>query len=92
MSRGMVVIGAISVWLWLSRMEMFWIFCGSLVLLLALAADSRRNRLAREIENQGASVTLGMRLAIAGYWVAVILAVSWITSVLVLDYLEPAKF
>ena len=32
-SRGMVVIGAISTWLWLSRTEMFWILCGSLVLL-----------------------------------------------------------
>jgi hypothetical protein len=92
MSRGMVVIGAISVWLWLSRMEMFWIFCGSLVLLLALVAENRRNQLAREIKNEGASVTVWMRLAHAGYWVAVILALSWIALVLVLDYLEPAKF
>ncbi len=90
MSRGMVVIGAISIWLWLSRMEMFWIFCGSLVVLLALLADSRRSHLTQQIKTKGASVTLWMRLGIACWWVAVILALWWIVCVLVLDSLRPA--
>jgi len=86
----MVVIGAISIWLWLSRMEMFWIFCGSLVVLLALLADSRRSHLTQQIKTKGASVTLWMRLGIACWWVAVILALWWIVCVLVLDSLRPA--
>jgi hypothetical protein len=90
MSRGMMVIGAISIWLWLSRMEIYWIFCGSLVLLLALVADSRRSHLAHEIKTKGASVTLWMRLGIACWWAAVILALWWTVCVLVLDSLRPA--
>ena len=88
MSRGMVLIGAVSIWLWLSRTEMFWILCGSLVLLLALLADTRRIGLAHEIKTKGTSTTVGMRLAIAGYWVAVILALAWVISVLVWDTLR----
>jgi len=90
MSRGMVVIAAISIWLWLSRTAMYWILCGSLVLLLALLADSRRCRLVQEIKTAGASATVWMRLSIAGYWVAVILALSWVVCVLVSDSLWPA--
>jgi len=90
MSRGMVVIAAISIWLWLSRTEMFWILCGSMVLVLALLADIRRSRLAQEIKTDGASATVWMRLVIAGYWVAVILALFWIVCILVWDSLRPS--
>jgi hypothetical protein len=90
MYRRMVVIGAVSIWLWLSRMEMYWIFCGSLVVLLALLADSRRTDLMQEIKTKGASATAWMRLGVACYWVAVILALWWIVCVLVLDSLRPA--
>jgi hypothetical protein len=89
MSRGMVVIGAVSIWLWLSRTEMYWILCGSLVLLLALVADIRRGRLVQEIQTECAPVAVWKRLAIAGYWVAVILALLWIVCVLVWDSLRP---
>ncbi len=90
-SRGMVVIGAVSVWLWLSRTEMFWILCGTLVLFLALVAESRRIRLMHEIKNSAAGATVWMRLAIAGYWVAVFLTVWWIVCVIVWDSLRPDR-
>ncbi len=85
------MIGAISVWLWLSRTEMFWILCGSLVLLLALLADSRRSRLTQEIKANEMPATVWMHLGIAGYWVAVILGLSWIVCVLVWDSLRPGR-
>ncbi len=88
----MVVIGAISTWLWLSRTEMFWILCGSLVLLFALVSDSRRNRLAEKIKIKGTSATIWMRLGIAGYWVAVILALSWIVCVIVWDSVRTGRY
>jgi hypothetical protein len=91
MSRVMVVIAAIAIWLWLSRTAMFWILCGSLVLLLALVADIRRSRLEQEIKTEGAAPTVWIRLGIAGYWVAVILALSWIVCVLVGDALWPTS-
>ena len=57
----MVVIAAIAIWLWLSRTAMFWILCGSLVLLLALVADIRRSRLSqKEITSGGAAATLDL--------------------------------
>ncbi len=91
MFQGMVVMGAISIWLWLGRMRMVWIFCGSLVVLLALLAGSRRSHLTQEIRATGAPVTVWMRLGIAGYWVALILALCWIVCILVAETLAPSK-
>jgi hypothetical protein len=82
MFRGMVVIASISIWLWLTRLNLFWILCGSLVLLLALAADGRRSLLAHEIKTEGVSSKVWLRLGVAGCWIAVILASSWIGCVL----------
>jgi hypothetical protein len=70
---------------------MFWILCGSLVLVLALLAHSRRNHLAQEIKSKGTSATLGMRLGVAGYSVAVILSLSWVVCIIVWDTLRPGR-
>ena len=90
-SGGLVLIGAVSIWLWLTRTGMFWIHCGSLVLVLALLAHSRRNRLAKEIKSKGTSATVWMRLGVAGYSVAVILSLSWIVCIIVWDTLRPGR-
>jgi hypothetical protein len=92
MSRGMVVIAAVSVWLWVSRADLFWIFCGSLVLLLALVADSRRRRLVQELKTNGEQASAWLRLSIAGYWIVAILALSWVACLLVTDSFRPGNW
>ena len=91
MFQGLVAMGAISIWLWLIRMQRVWISCGSLVVLLWLLAGSRRSRLTQEMRAAAAPVTVWMRVGIAGYWVALILALCWIVCALVSDTLAPSK-
>jgi len=81
----MVVIGLISFGLWLIRFDISWIISGSLVLLLMLVAAYRRNLLAHKIETEGRSATALSIAGIAGYSVAVLLAMGWVISILVWD-------
>jgi len=78
----MVVIGLISFGLWLIRFDTSWIISGSSVLLLMLVAAYRRNFLAQEIDTEGRSATALSVAGIAGYSIAVLLALAWVISVL----------
>jgi len=78
----MVVIGLISFGLWLIRFDKSWIISGSLVLLLMLLAAYRRSFLAHEIESEGRRATALSIAGIAGYSIAVLLALAWVVSVL----------
>ncbi len=81
----MVVIGLISIGLWLIRFDLFWIISGSLVLLLMLVAGYRRSFVAHEIESNGTRATAMSFAGIAGYSIAVLLALGWIVCILVWD-------
>lgn len=88
MLRSMVIIGAISTWLWLTRTTAFWIVCGTPVLLLMLHAANRRSRLAREPKAEGERPTPLSRAGVVGYSLAVLLGLAWVASVLVWDAYE----
>ena len=81
----MVLIGLISIGLWLIRFDLFWIVSGSLVLLLMLVAGYRRSFVAHEIESGGSRATALPIAGIAGYSIAVLLALAWIICILVWD-------
>jgi hypothetical protein len=81
----MVVIGLISFGFWLIRFDPVWIISGALVLLLMLLAAYRRAALAREIEITGRRATSLSLAGIAGYSIAVLLALAWITCILFWD-------
>ncbi len=81
----MVLIGLISIGLWLIRFDLFWIISGSLVLLLMLVAAYRRSFVAHEIESAGRRATALSIAGIAGYSIAVLLALAWIGCILVWD-------
>jgi hypothetical protein len=81
----MVVIALISIGLWLIRFDLPWIISGSVVLLLMLLAAYRRTFLAQEIKSGGMSATALATAGIAGYSVAVMLALAWMISILFWD-------
>ena len=81
----MLVIGLISFGFWLIRFDPIWMISGSLVLLLMLLAAYRRAALGREIEITGRRATALSLAAIAGYSIAVLLALAWITCILFWD-------
>jgi hypothetical protein len=81
----MVVIGLISFGLWLIRFDLSWIISGSLVLLLMLLAAYRRTFLAQEIKSDAMSATALSTVGIAGYSIAVLLALAWMISILFWD-------
>ncbi len=81
----MVVIGLISFGFWLIRFDPVWIISGALVLLLMLLAAYRRAALGREIEITGRRATALSLAGIAGYSIAVLLALAWITCILFWD-------
>jgi hypothetical protein len=83
--RSLVGIGAISVWLWLTRTNVFWTLCGSLVIALSLYAVDRRNRLAKEIKTPGERAEPLALAGLVGYSIAVFLGLAWVLSVLVWD-------
>jgi hypothetical protein len=84
----MVVIGLISIGLWLIRFDLSWIISGSLVLLLMLVAANRRTVLADEIESGARRATALSIAGLAGYAIAVLLALGWIICILVWDSLR----
>jgi hypothetical protein len=85
MFRGMVLIGTIALWLWLSGTETYWIVCSFPVLLLMFISESRRSKLAREIKAAPSAASAWTRLLVAGYSVAVLLAICWVAAVVVWD-------
>ncbi len=85
MLQGMVGIGAISVWLWLSRINGILLLCGIVVLILMIHAAFRRNRLAKEIVSEGPGASTLSRLGLVGYSIAALLAVAWVVCILVWD-------
>ena len=85
MLHGMVGIGAISVWLWLSKIGWVVLLCGVVVLVLMIHAAFRRARLAKEIGREGAGASTLSRLGLVGYSIAALLALAWVVCTLVWD-------
>ena len=83
--HGMVVIGVASFGLWLIRFDTSLIISGLSVLVLMLLAGYRRGFLAQEINSAAVSATPLSIAGIAGYSIAVLLAVAWVISILVWD-------
>jgi hypothetical protein len=85
MIQVMVLIGLTSFGLWLIRFNQSLIIAGVLVLGLLLHTLHRRNALVEETSARGTNAPALSRIGIAGYSIAVLLAVAWVVSVLVWD-------
>jgi hypothetical protein len=91
MLRMMAAIGAISVCLWLSRISIFLTLCGALVLALMLRSAHRRGVLAKEIKAEGPTATPLSLAGLAGYSIAVLLALAWVVSIAVWESYESGR-
>jgi hypothetical protein len=85
MLHGMVAIGAISVWLWLSKIHWVVLLGGIVVLVLMIHSTFRRARLAKEIERGEMDSPVLTRVGLVGYSIAALLAVAWVVCILVWD-------
>jgi hypothetical protein len=85
MLQSMVLVGLISFWLWLIRFDVSLIVVGFIVLALMLHAAYRRSKLVDETKAAIISAPTLSRLGIAGYSIAVLLALAWMISILVWD-------
>ncbi len=88
MGRTMVVVGMIAVWLWLLRTNACLTASGSLVLALMLHAIHRRGILSGEIRATGGRMTPLSVAGLAGYALAILLALAWVISIVVWDSYE----
>ncbi len=85
MVQSMILIGLISFWLWLIRFNASLIVVGFIVLVLMLHSADRRSKLVDENRAASISAPTLSRVGIAGYSIAVVLAVAWMISILVWD-------
>jgi hypothetical protein len=85
MIQVMVLVGLTSFGLWLIRFNIFLIIAGFLVLGLLLHTVYRRNSLVDETRADGRNAPALSRIGIAGYSIAVLLALAWLISILVWD-------
>ena len=92
MLHGMVGVGAISVWLWLYRINWAILLCGVVVLVLMIHSAFRRTRLAKEIERGETGTSVLTRLGLVGYSIAALLALAWVVSVLVWDSYQQGRY
>jgi hypothetical protein len=88
MMQSMVLVGLISFWLWLMRFDASLIVVGFVVLVLMLHSAYRRSKLVEEPKAAGTSEIYLSRAGIAGYSIAVLLALAWMISILVWDSYE----
>ena len=92
MIQSMILIGLISFWLWLIRFDAYLIVVGFIVLVLMLHSAYRRSKLVDENKAASISAPTLSRVGIAGYSIAVVLALAWIISILVWDsYQDPRR-
>src|SRR5262249_26307973 len=83
--RGMVVIGASSACLWLLRFDIYLLLCGTFVFAIMLYAGFRRSYLSRTITANGVREAILSRAGLAGYAIAVFLALAWVTAIIFWD-------
>ncbi|MGO9465299.1 MAG: hypothetical protein ACLQIB_36280 [Isosphaeraceae bacterium] len=83
--RVMVLIGTVSAWLWLSRLDHYTRVVGTLIFGFMLHAGFRRSFLAKEAKVEGADAKVLSRVGIAGYALVLLLALAWVISILVWD-------
>jgi hypothetical protein len=91
MIQAMVLIGLISFWLWLVRFDVSLIVVGFTVLVLLLHAAYRRTVLVAETKGAQMGAPVLSRIGIAGYSIAVLLALAWVISILVWDSYQPSR-
>ncbi|MGO9465300.1 MAG: hypothetical protein ACLQIB_36275 [Isosphaeraceae bacterium] len=90
--RMMVVIGTVSAWLWLGRLDAYTRILGALVFGFTLYAGFRRGFLAREAKVDGADAKVLSRVGIAGYALVLLLALAWVISILVWVSYQERRF
>jgi hypothetical protein len=83
--RLMVVVGTVSAWLWLGRLDPYTRILGALVFGFMLHAGFRRSFLAKEAKVEGVEAKVLSRAGIAGYSLVLLLALAWVISILVWD-------
>jgi hypothetical protein len=86
---GMVVVGVVAYWFWLSGTNAYWILRGIAVLFLTLVAGHRWRRLALEMKAGPAAASGRVRLGVAGYSVVMLLAAVWLVAALVSESFTP---
>ena len=87
MLQGMAAIGAISLLLWLGRLDLGLTFVGAIVLPLLAHAAWRGGFLVKEIRSEGTKASALSRAGLVGYSLAAPLALAWVVCIFIWDVL-----
>jgi hypothetical protein len=89
MNQAMVFVGLASFCLWLFRFDIVLLVAGSVVGSLLVHAAYRRKALLTGIKGEREAAQTLARIGVAGYTIAVVLALAWIICILVWDSYQP---
>jgi hypothetical protein len=90
--RVMVLVGTVSAWLWLGRLDIDKRIIGTLIIGFMLHAGFRRSFLAKEAIREQEDAKALARAGIAGYSLILILAILWVISILVWELYQEHRF
>ncbi len=88
MQQALILIASASVWLWLQRIDLVVLVCGTIVLSLMLVSLRNRERVAVEIKAEGGRPRSLSRAGIICYSIAILLAFAWVASIWIWQVFE----